>query len=154
MQIHVFKTNFHSQNTSQRIFSGTPPEAGRQNFERILAAIRERKKLFANRIREFDVCRELKRIKNKFISAKSISENLRPNPGPNPGGSRTANFERILAEIRERKKSFANASGNLKALKEGARRHFCNTLKYYCTLKCNSISSPYKTGPEGIFVRI
>ena len=45
-----------------------PPEAGRQNFERIPAAIRGRKKPFANRIREFDTQRGLKRIKMKLYS--------------------------------------------------------------------------------------
>ena len=55
---------------------GTPAEAGRQNFERIPAAIRGRKKPFAKRIREFDIRRGLKKVKNEFIFTKHISENL------------------------------------------------------------------------------
>ena len=79
--IYIDKTSLgeppaHAGPTSGR----RPPEAGRQNFERIPAAIRGRKKPFANRIREFDVCRGLKRVKNEFISTKNISENPRPMP--------------------------------------------------------------------------
>ena len=56
-----------------------PPEAGRQNFERSAAAIRGRKKPFANRIREFNVYCDLKTMKNEYISTKRIPENLRRN---------------------------------------------------------------------------
>ena len=71
------------------------PEAGRQNFERISAAIRGRKKPFANRIREFNVYCDLKRMKNEYISTKRIPENLRrnlPDVGRTSAGSRTAKF--------------------------------------------------------------
>ena len=91
-----------------RTSAGRPPEAGRQKFEPISAAIRGRKKPFANRIREFDTQRGLKRIKTEFISIKRISENLRRNPdGPRPEAGRQ-NFEPIPAAIRRRKKPFAN----------------------------------------------
>ena len=95
MQIYVSKTNFHSQNTSQRTSAGTRPEAGRQNFERIPTAIRGRKKPFANRIREFNVYCDLKTMKNEYISTKRIPENLRrnlPDVRPTSAGSRTAKF--------------------------------------------------------------
>ena len=85
--IYIDKTSLgeppaHAGPTSGR----RPPEAGRQNFERIPAAIKGRKKPFANRIREFDIQRGLKRVKNEFIFTKRISENLRRTSA----GSRTA----------------------------------------------------------------
>ena len=46
---------------------------------RSAAAIRGRKKPCANRIREFNVYRGLKRMKNEYISTKRIPENLRRN---------------------------------------------------------------------------
>ena len=65
--------NTYPQNASQRTSGGIcrtsggrPPEAGRQHFERSAAAIRGRKKPFANRIREFNICRGLKRLKNEI----------------------------------------------------------------------------------------
>ena len=85
-----------------------PPEAGRQNFERIPAAIRGRKKPFANRIREFDIRRGLKRVKNEFIFTKRISENLRRTSAGRPPEAGRQNFERIPAAIKGRKKPFAN----------------------------------------------
>ena len=75
---------------------------------RSAAAIRGRKKPFANRIREFDTQRGLKRIKTEFILTKRISENLPPNPGRTRAEAGRQNFERSAAAIRGRKKPFAN----------------------------------------------
>ena len=90
--------NLYSQNASRRTSAptqpevGRRPEAGRQNFEYISTVIRGRKKPFANRIREFDDSRGLKKIKNEFIFTKRISENLRPNPVRTPSEAGRQNF--------------------------------------------------------------
>ena len=120
---HVQKKNFRGRSAFlclRPTSAGSRAEAGRQNFERIPAAIRGRKKPFANRIREFDICRGLKRVKTEFILTKRISENLPPNPGGTRAEAGRQNFDCIPAAIRGRKKPFAN---RIRELNSSASMH-------------------------------